>query len=381
MFGGINILKCKVILIFGTRPEAIKLAPVILRLRNESCFLSKVIVTAQHREMLDQVLNLFGIYPDYDLNIMKSNQHPLETVGQIIEKLRTILESEKPDIILVQGDTSTTFAAAFAAFHFKIPIGHIEAGLRTNNKFEPFPEEINRRLTTLLSDWHFAPTEWAKRNLVEENIPPEHIFVTGNTVIDSLFFILKTIKPKFPDWLNKYIISDKNRLILVTMHRRENWGYPLINVCSSLKKILYLQPNVIIAFSVHMNPNVRNIVISELDKQERLFLLEPMDYATFIHIMANSYFILTDSGGIQEEAPSLGKPVLVLRNTTERPEGVVAGILKLIGTNTDDIVSESLRLLNDDKYYNKLSLTTNIYGDGKASVRIIKILTDLLLNY
>lgn len=369
--------KHKVILVFGTRPEAIKLAPVILGIRAASCLELKVVVTAQHREMLDQVLNLFDICPDYDLNIMRPDQNPLQVIQRILVKLRPILEHEDPDILLIQGDTATTFAAALAGFHLKIPVAHVEAGLRTYDKHQPFPEEMNRRLTTALADWHFAPTEWARENLLKEEIPPERIFVTGNTVIDALLFVLEHTQCVVPAWVEE-AIAKRKRLLLVTVHRRENWGRPLQHICIALKQILTSQTDVIIAFSVHMNPNVRRVVFKQLKGQERLFLLEPLDYVNFVHLMACSYFILTDSGGIQEEAPSLGKPVLVLRQGTERPEGVKAGVLKLIGTHTDRIVDEAVKLLNDADCYRKMLRDVSPYGDGKASDRIVHILGNIL---
>jgi len=367
----------KVMLVFGTRPEAIKLAPVVLNLRTSPCLEPKVVVTAQHREMLEQVMNIFGIRPDYDLNVMQSNQHPLEVMERVLRQLHPILEQEKPLLVLVQGDTITTFAAALTAFHIKIPIAHIEAGLRTYDKFQPFPEEINRRLTTTLTDWHFAPTEWARQNLLREGVSGDRIFITGNTVIDSLFFVLKHSRPPLPDWVTNAETRGQ-RLLLVTAHRRENWGSPIRHICTAIQRIIKLCPDVVVAFSVHMNPNVHRVVFEQLQGQERLFLMEPVDYVTFIHLMARSYLILTDSGGIQEEAPSLGKPVLVLRNVTERPEGVETGVLKVVGTEVESIVEEAVKLLHDESYYQKMAHQNNPYGNGKAAERIVTILQNKL---
>jgi len=363
----------KILTIFGTRPEAIKLAPVIKELeRRNDVFVSKVCVTAQHREMLDPFLQLFGINPDWDLNIMQPNQSLFDVTAKALVKLKEVLEKEKPDLVLVQGDTTTTFTAALAAYYLKIKVGHVEAGLRTLDKYNPFPEELNRRLVGHIADLHFAPTKRAKENLLSEGIPESSIFVTGNTVVDALFMILARTTSE--DYLPKALSQPDRKLILVTAHRRESFGEGIANICLALKEIVKRVPDVEIVYPVHLNPNVREPVYRMLGGVERVHLIEPLDYIPFVHLMKASYLILTDSGGIQEEAPSLGKPVLVLRNITERPEAVEAGAAKLVGTDPQRIVVETLRLLQDPSEYSKMANVPNPFGDGRAALRIADIL-------
>ncbi len=359
----------------GTRPEAIKLAPVIQELEKRSReFISKVCVTAQHREMLDPFLKLFKIVPDYDLNIMRPNQTLFDITANVLMGLKRILEAEKPDILLVQGDTTTALAASLASFYLKIKIGHVEAGLRSGDKYNPFPEEINRRLIDHLADLHFAPTERAKKNLLSEGIKDETIFVTGNTVVDALFMILERAKdndqpplPTNPDF----------RLILVTCHRRESFGEDLRNICQAIRRIVELHPDVEVVYPVHLNPNVQTPVRQILGGVERVHLIDPLDYIPFVQLMNKAYLILTDSGGIQEEAPSLGKPVLVMRNATERPEVLEVGAAKLVGTTVDRIVEETNRLLRDQNLYARMASAPNPYGDGRAAERIVDLLVKL----
>ncbi len=376
-------MRMKILTIFGTRPEAIKLAPVEKALKERpDQFHSLVCVTAQHREMLDQVLNIFEIRPDYDLNLMKPKQDLYGITSEVLLKLKDLLKKANPDVILVQGDTTTTFAASLAAFYQKINIGHIEAGLRTYEKYKPFPEEINRRLTTVLADYHFTPTEKSKLNLLKEGVPPERIYVTGNTVIDALFWILK--RQSTPEqrkkmeayFLNTFGLSiDRHRLILVTAHRRESFGEGFENICQALKEIALRNPDVNIVYPVHLNPNVQEPVHRIIGDMDRIHLIEPLEYEPFVYLMNQSYFILTDSGGIQEEAPSLGKPVLVLREVTERPEAVEAGTAKLIGTQRENIIHEAQELLDDPEKYQKMANIKNPYGDGQSAERIIDILS------
>jgi UDP-N-acetylglucosamine 2-epimerase (non-hydrolysing) len=331
--------------------------------------------------MLDQVLHIFDIQPEYDLNIMKPKQDLYGVTSEVLLKLKDILQEALPDLILVQGDTTTTFAAGLAAFYKKIKIGHVEAGLRTYDKFKPFPEEINRHLTTVLADYHFAPTEKAKLNLLKDGIPPERIYVTGNTVIDALFWILK--KQSAPEeqkrmttyFLNTFGLSmDRQRLILVTAHRRESFGEGFENICQALKEIAIRNPDVKIVYPVHLNPNVQEPVHRIIGDIDRIHLIEPLEYEPFVYLMNQSYLILTDSGGIQEEAPSLGKPVLVMREVTERPEAVEAGTAKLVGTKMENIVGETQKLLDHSEEYQKMTNIKNPYGDGKTSERILNIL-------
>ena len=363
--------KLKVMAIFGTRPEAIKMAPVILELEKFSEKIdTTVAVTAQHREMLDQVLNLFKITPDYDLNIMSAGQTLFDITSRALLGLNKILEEVKPNIVLVHGDTTTTFAGALAAYYHQISVGHVEAGLRTGNKFSPYPEEMNRKLTAALTDLNFAPTNTAKENLLREGVDEEKIFVTGNTVIDALY---KTVRRdfKFEDELLNGIDYGK-RIILVTTHRRENWGEPLRNVYKALKKLVEEFSDVEIIFPVHKNPIVRDVVNEELGNLPRVHLTDPLDYEPFANLMSRVKLILTDSGGVQEEAPALGKPVLVLRGTTERPEAVDAGTVKLIGTEFEKVYSNAKLLLTNDAEYKKMAEAVNPYGDGIAAERIVQ---------
>jgi UDP-N-acetylglucosamine 2-epimerase (non-hydrolysing) len=361
----------KIMTIFGTRPEAIKLAPVIRELKKyPDRFELVVAVTAQHREMLDQVLRLFQIVPDYDLDIMRPAQTPFAVTARSLTGLEPVLRKERPDLVLVQGDTTTVMAAALAAFYLKIPVGHVEAGLRTYDKFQPFPEEMNRRLVSHIADWHFAPTETARQNLLREGIVDERIFVTGNTVIDALLSVVKS-DYVFSHPVLSLINFTAHRLILVTAHRRENWGEPLRNICRAIRQIVHSHPEVVVVFSVHMNPEVQQVARVELAGVERVQLLEPLDYEPFVQLMSKVYLILSDSGGIQEEAPSLGKPVLVLRNVTERPEGVAAGTLRVVGTETASIVAAADDLLTDQAAYARMAGARNPYGDGQASQRIV----------
>ena len=377
-----------IMVIFGTRPEAIKLAPVIRELKAKgSEFETSVCVTAQHREMLDQVLRLFEIVPDYDLDIMKDNQNLFDVTMKSLEGLKKVLEISQPDVVMVQGDTTTTLSASLAAYYSKIPIAHVEAGLRTYDKYQPFPEEKNRHLTTVLTDYHFAPTEWAKGNLLRENIPEEKIWVTGNTVIDALFFASSRQKSEISQkhWLNyfkeKWAISlntNNRKVVMVTGHRRESFGEGFENICSALSEISEKRKDVIIVYPVHLNPNVQKPVKSILNGKSNIRLIEPLEYEPFVFLMNHSHIILTDSGGIQEEAPSLGKPVLVMRNLTERPEGVEAGTIKLVGTDKKKIVNETVKLLDNADVYGEMAKSVNPYGDGKAATRITEIIKNCI---
>lgn len=366
--------KLKVLTVFGTRPEAIKMAPVIQALAQAPDeFEAKVCVTAQHREMLDQVLELFQIKPDYDLNLMKPNQDLFQITTNVLMGMKDVLEAEKPDIVLVHGDTTTTMATTLAAFYLKIPVGHVEAGLRTWDKYYPFPEEINRVVTDSIAELYFAPTEGSKQNLLKCGVPAEKIYMTGNTVIDALFYTLN--KSGRSEQL-PVVLDELKRLILVTVHRRENFGKPMEEICRSLKFLVEENPDVEMVIPVHPNPNVRGIVYDTLDKIPRVHLIEPLDYEPFCHLMERASLILTDSGGIQEEAPSLKKPVLVLRDETERPEAVTMGTVKLVGPHYDRIVKEATQLLHDDIAYQTMVKAANPYGDGKASERIVEALRD-----
>lgn len=362
--------RIKVMTVFGTRPDAIKMAPVVLELaRRKDKFEMFVAVTGQHREMLDQVLSVFNIVPDADLGIMQAKQSLSGMTCRAIEGLDPIIERVQPDMLLAQGDTTTTFAASLAAFYHKVAFGHVEAGLRTDNKYDPFPEEMNRRLTGVLTDLHFAPTEAARQNLLAQGISDSAIHVTGNTVIDALLHV--AAKPfSFEDEALTRAMSDDKRLILVTAHRRENWGEPIRDICRSVKELVSLHPDTEVVFSLHKNPIVREVVVPELESVERVHLIEPPDYVPFVHLMKSAHLILTDSGGVQEEAPALGKPVLVLRKTTERPEGVAAGNAKLIGTDKERIVAEANLLLDDSAEYERMARVANPYGDGNAAERI-----------
>lgn len=365
----------KVMTIFGTRPEAIKMAPVVLELQKHPGKIQSIVaVTAQHREMLDQVLQLFAIRPDHDLDIMSPNQTLFDITCRALSGLNGALSESKPDMILVHGDTTTTFVGALAAFYHQIPVGHVEAGLRTRDKYSPYPEEMNRRLTGALTDLHFAPTETARANLLSEGVLPEQIFVTGNTVIDTL---LTTVRPdyRFPAGMESILTNTtKRRMILVTTHRRENLGEPMRQVYQALRDIIREFPDVVAVFPVHRNPQVRAVVQEELGEIERVHLIDPMDYEPFANLMDQAHIVLTDSGGIQEEAPSLGKPVLVLRDTTERPEAIEAGTVKLIGTSRERVHSELRGLLTDKNEYAHMSEACNPYGDGCAAARIVEIL-------
>lgn len=360
----------KILFVFGTRPEAIKLAPVIRRFRSTSAFRVSLCVTAQHREMLDQALGFFDIRPDFDLNIMKANQDLFKTTTLALEGIKGVIESCRPDWLFVQGDTTTTFAGALAAFYAKIKVAHIEAGLRSFNRHSPFPEETNRVLTTHLSDLHFAPTETARNNLLSEGVANNRVFVVGNTSIDALFICLKLIEGRRRnDFGSLKSINFDKKTLLVTSHRRESFGKPFENICHALKAIAR-EKDVEIVYPLHLNPNVREPVFDILKGVTNIRLIEPLDYPSFVWLMNRSYMVLTDSGGIQEEAPSLGKPVLVMRDVTERVEGLEAGTALLVGTDKDRIVSETLKLLNDQAEYDRMSRAINPYGDGRASERI-----------
>lgn len=361
-----------VLTIFGTRPEAVKLAPVIKELERHPGFASRVCVTAQHREMLDPFLKLFEIVPDYDLNVMQPRQSLFDVTSRVLLGLEGVLKEEKPDVVLVQGDTTTAFAGALAAFYTKKKIGHVEAGLRTKDRYNPFPEEINRRLVTHLADLHFAPTERARANLLAEGIRDEMVFVTGNTVIDSLLMTLGRTKGQ--DHLPDVLDDPGRKLILVTAHRRESFGTGLANITQALREIAARADDVEIVYPVHLNPNVRSAVEGALRGVARVHLIEPVDYVAFVHLMERAFLILTDSGGIQEEAPSLNKPVLVMREVTERPEAVEAGAAKLVGTSSGTIVEETLRLLRDGEEYDRMAKAGNPFGDGHAAERIVRAL-------
>ena len=364
--------KIKIAVIFGTRPETIKMFPILSEIKKYSHLIeSKIIVSGQHREMLDQMLEIFQIHPDYDLNIMKQSQSLSHITKNSLLGIEKILKKERPSMVLVQGDTTTTFVGALAAFYQKIKIGHIEAGLRTNNKYYPFPEEINRHLTSVLADLHFAPTENSCKNLLSEGIRRENIFVSGNTVIDSLFLMIKE-NYIFREPLLRDVKIFEKKIILVTMHRRENWGRPLRETCQALIKLIDDYSDLSVIFPIHKNPEIRKIANEILKSRKEVLLLDTLDYKDMVNLMSKSYIILTDSGGIQEEAPSLGKPVLVLREETERPEAVEAGVVKLIGTNSKKIIKEVKELLDNKEKYLEMTRNINPYGDGKASERIIK---------
>ncbi len=368
----------KILAVFGTRPEAIKLAPVILQLQKTIGVQMRICVTAQHRQMLDQVLVLFDIVPDIDLDLMKQDQTLAELTGRIVSGLDGVFKKEKPDIVLMQGDTTTVMAAAMAAFYNKIPVGHVEAGLRSNNLYSPFPEEMNRRITSVFTRFHFAPTKKAKKALLREHIPEDRIFVTGNTVIDALNMILQKSMPQVvTEILEKAGVngkSKKRRMILVTAHRRENFGKNFESICYGLKKLVERNPDIVIVYPVHLNPKVQEPVTRILKGVERVLLIEPIEYDAMAHLMNSASIILTDSGGIQEEAPSLGKPALVMRVETERPEGIEAGTAKLVGPYADRIVEETEYLLRNRTAYEEMTVAVSPYGDGKAAERIVRIL-------
>ncbi len=358
-----------VMVVVGTRPEAIKLSPVVLELRKRSNWKTVVVATGQHRQMLDQVLRIFRIEPDMDFNLMEPDQTLFDITGKAIRAFESVLEKVRPDAVLVQGDTTTAFVGTLASFYHKIPVAHVEAGLRTGNKYFPFPEEMNRKLITAIADVHFAPTPRNRDNLLAEGVSPSQIVVTGNTVIDALLMV---VKQKVD--LSTLSLPLYERMILITAHRRENFGGPLESICSAIQELARLYPRDLFVYPVHLNQNVQKPVRKFLGKIPNVVLLPPLDYLTFSHLLAKSYLILTDSGGIQEEAPSLGKPVLVLRNETERPEAVGAGTVRIVGPNRERIVSETRELLENPKAYETMARAINPYGDGKASIRIVDFL-------
>jgi len=365
----------KVAVIVGTRPEVIKMAPIIMELQRRPNFEYYVISTGQHESMLKQAFEIFGLKPDQDLAVMKVGQKLPALTSKLIEFVADALKNNKPDIVLVQGDTTTVLASSLAAFYEEIPIGHVEAGLRTYDYTAPWPEEMNRRLTDAISRWCFAPTKWAKDNLLREGIPRVNIFVTGNTVIDALFWVrsrIQTNKPELPSGVEEFMKG--HRVILVTAHRRESFGEPFERICHAILRVVDSFSDVRVVYPVHLNPNVRGPVEQLLGNHERIFLVEPVGYEEFVWLMDRSYFVLSDSGGVQEEALSLGKPVLVMRDTTERPEGVSAGVAKLVGTRSSEIVRECAVLLNDSTVYQERARAASPYGDGKASKRIVDIL-------
>lgn len=366
----------KILSVFGTRPEAIKMAPIVRLLKQTPGIEARVCVTAQHRQMLDQALRLFEIQPDYDLDLMREGQSLAQLSAGILIHLESVLEEFKPDWMLAVGDTTTVLTASLSAFYRRIHFGHVEAGLRTHNKWHPFPEEINRRLATVAADLHFAPTEWSKQNLLNEGVEPEKIFVTGNPVIDALKFVVNQDEPQEITKLAERAGmqgAKAKKLILVTAHRRENFGEPIENICHALRE-LAAREDVEIVYPVHLNPNVQEPVNRILNGVEHITLLPPLEYLPLAHLMKRASLILTDSGGIQEEAPTFGIPVLVMRETTERPEGVAAGTLKLVGTETTRIVEEAHRLLDDASAYAQMSKAANPYGDGRAAKRIVEAL-------
>jgi len=358
-----------VLVVFGTRPEAIKMAPVVQALKAEPTFNTQVCVTAQHRDMLDQVLALFNITPDYDLNLMKPGQDLFQITTAVLMGMKPVLEAAKPDIVLVHGDTTTTMAASLACFYLKIPVGHVEAGLRTFDMQYPFPEEMNRVVTDSVASLFFAPTTLSQNNLLKSGVNTERIVLTGNTVIDALFYTLENSQPSFDMQLK----SDE-KLMLVTTHRRENFGAPLVEICQGILTLCQRYPQLKVVLPVHPNPNVKPVVEDLLGQHPQIQLIAPLDYAPFCHVMNQAHLILTDSGGIQEEAPSLGKPVLVLRDETERPEAVAVGTVVLVGPHKDRIVAEASRLLDDATYYTQMANAHNPYGDGQACARIVEAL-------
>lgn len=364
--------KIKVMSVFGTRPEAIKMAPLVKELEKRENIESIVCVTAQHREMLDQVLETFDIKPDYDLNIMKQGQTLGEITTRALTGLESVIKEAMPDIVLVHGDTTTTFAGALAAYYNQVVIGHVEAGLRTDDKYSPFPEEMNRQMVDCVTDMYFAPTEISKQNLLKENIDEKKIYVTGNTVIDAMATtVIDDYNHKELEW-----IGPEDKMILLTAHRRENLGDPMRNIFKGIKRIIDEFENVKVVYPIHMNPKVREVAKEVFGSCERVKMIEPLEVFDFHNFQNKSYLILTDSGGIQEEAPSLGKPVLVLRDTTERPEGIEAGTLKLVGTDADVIYNETKKLLTDIDEYNKMSHASNPYGDGHASEKIVDAIVE-----
>lgn len=367
--------KKKILTVFGTRPEAIKMAPLVHALNSDDRFESRCCVTAQHREMLDQVLELFEIKPDYDLNLMKAGQTLNQVTSRILTEIKPVLEEFKPDVILVHGDTATTFAASLAAYYEQIPVGHVEAGLRTNDIYSPWPEEANRKLTGALTQYHFAPTETSRANLLRENIAEESVCITGNTVIDALLMVkdkIDTDKGLEAELSQLFPFLDTSKkLVLVTGHRRESFGGGFERICQALAHVAKAHDDIQVVYPVHLNPNVREPVNRILNDVDNIHLVDPQQYLPFIYLMSRAHIILTDSGGIQEEAPSLGKPVLVMRDTTERPEAVAAGTVKLVGTDVDKIVTGLEALLTDQESYEKMSFAHNPYGDGQACQRIL----------
>lgn len=375
-------IKKRILTVFGTRPEAIKMAPLVHALASDERFQAKICVTAQHREMLDQVLELFEISPDFDLNLMKPGQDLTDITCGILQGIKPIFEEFKPDYVLVHGDTATTLSTTLAAYYQQIKVGHVEAGLRTDNIYSPWPEEGNRKLTGAIADLHFAPTEISKQNLLNENVDPEKIIITGNTVIDALLVVIDKLESnhEIKSSLEKqfsYLDANK-RLVLITGHRRESFGGGFERICESISLMAKAFPNVEFVYPMHLNPNVREPVNRLLATLDNVFLIEPLDYLPFVYLMNRSYVLLTDSGGIQEEAPSLGKPVLVMRDTTERPEAVDAGTVKLVGTNVETIVNELSELLSNENSYKAMSFAHNPYGDGNACSRIINALNSRL---
>lgn len=363
----------KVMVVFGTRPEAIKMCPVVLELKKSSRIQTIVCVTGQHRQMLDMVLEAFGVTPDYDLSIMKDRQTLFEITANILNRIKDILQKERPDLVLVHGDTTTTFATSLACFYLQIKVGHVEAGLRTHNIYSPYPEEFNRQAVSIISSFNFAPTEVSRENLLKEGRKENSIFVTGNTAIDAL---KTTVKDNYThpelEW------AEGSRLVLITAHRRENLGQPMHNMFSAIRRVMEENPDVRAVYPIHMNPVVRETASEILGDDDRIHIIEPLDVMDFHNFMARCHIILTDSGGIQEEAPSLGKPVLVMRDTTERPEGIAAGTLKLVGTEEESIYREFTRLLTDEAEYQSMAQAVNPYGDGKASERIVGIIEKYL---
>ncbi|MGQ9678238.1 MAG: non-hydrolyzing UDP-N-acetylglucosamine 2-epimerase [bacterium] len=362
---------------FGTRPEAIKMAPVIMELnRFRNRFKSVVAVTAQHRQMLDRVLEIFGIRPDYDLGIMRENQSLTDVTVRVLRRLEPVLKKENPDLVMVQGDATSAFAAALAAYYRQILIGHIEAGLRTFDKYTPFPEEVNRRFITTIADFHFAPTRWARQNLLREGIDPRRVYLTGNTVIDALFWVRRKEFKKLRDEVKER--SVKRKVLLLTLHRRESFGKPLQGICQAILSLIERNPDVEVVYPVHPNPNVWLPVKSTLGGRERIHLVSPLDYPELVQLLGRAYLVLTDSGGITEEAPALGKPVLILRAKTERPEAIAAGVARLVGFQPEKIVSETEKLLYSKDSYRRMQKGRSPYGDGKAAKRIRKVLMEIL---
>lgn len=370
----------KILIVFGTRPEAIKMAPLVKKLKNDIRFKTKVCVTGQHRHMLDQVLELFEIVPDYDLDLMRAGQDLTDITSRVLTELRAVLNEYRPEYVLVHGDTTTTFAATLAAYYQQIKVGHVEAGLRTGNIYSPWPEEANRKLTSTVTSIHFAPTVVARDNLLKENVPAENIVITGNTVIDALLDVASKVEKEA--WLLEQYqekipkLSPSRKMVLITGHRRENFGAGFERICKALESLANIHKDVDFVYPVHMNPNVREPVQRLLSGLSNIFLIEPLDYLPFVYLMKQSFIILTDSGGVQEEAPSLGKPVLVMRDTTERPEAVSAGTVELVGTDEKMIIDKVSRLLTDKEVYEKMSRSHNPYGDGRACEIIISSLVN-----